>query len=310
MRTYSQAEKCLLLLYALPDEGKPLPEKLYHKLFQAFRSLIPQAEHENAQLDIPALLELGVAEWEAEEVLSRLDREALLEPFLQNLSDLGVQIVTRINPGYPGRLRENLGDRAPLILYCMGNTALFAKECISLVGSRKLQHKGLEFAQRAGGEIARQGYTYCSGGAVGADTEGFLAADEQRGSAVLFLADSLTAQGKREQYEAALQDGRLLLVSEQGWDLPFSTARAYSRNRLIHAMGQKVLIAQSDAGFGGTWQGTVENLRAKWSPCFMNTGDREHPGTKAMLDQGCSPVSMAELKNLRHLEPAQRSLFD
>ncbi|MDD6023054.1 MAG: DNA-processing protein DprA [Oscillospiraceae bacterium] len=309
MRTYSQAERCLLLLYALPDEGKPLPERLYRKLFEAFRSLSPQTGNADGQVDIPTLLELGAAQWEAEEILSRLERETLLEPFLRNLHDLGIQVVTRISPEYPRRLRETLGDRAPLILYCLGNTGLFAKECISLVGSRKLLPLGRDFSRRAGREIARQGYTYCSGGALGADTEGFQAADSQGGTAVLFLADALVSQGKRELYKKALEEKRLLLVSEHGWDIPFSTARAYSRNRLIHAMGQKVLVAQSDAGFGGTWQGTVENLKAKWSPCFVSTELREHPGTKALLEQGCSPVSTEELMNLKGLEPSQTSLF-
>ena len=64
----------------------------------------------------------------------------------------------------------------------------------------------------------------------------------------------------------------MLYVSEEDFDEPFSSQRALSRNRVIHALGRMVFVAQSDLGKGGTWDGTVKNLRFGWSPvaCFRD----------------------------------------
>ena len=61
-----------------------------------------------------------------------------------------------------------------------------------------------------------------------------------------------------------------LFLSEEDFDEPFSAQRALSRNRCIHALGAMVLVAQADLHKGGTWSGTVKNLRFGWSPvvCF------------------------------------------
>ena len=126
----------------------------------------------------------------------------------------------------------------------------------------------------------------------------------------MFLADSLKRHLTDRRYEVPLSEGRLLLVSEHGPDLEFTTPRAMSRNRLIHAMGEKVLVAQSDYGSGGTWSGTMENIKAGWSPVFMFSGEPEDPGTRGLMERGAAPVSMDELKQLDTLGEMQISLFD
>jgi predicted Rossmann fold nucleotide-binding protein DprA/Smf involved in DNA uptake len=175
------------------------------------------------------------------------------------------------------------------------------------VGSRQLQNQGKQFSALAGNQIAVQGYTYCSGGAAGADTVGFQGAIDAGGSAVVFLADSLLANIHRSLYAGPLQEGRLLLVSEHGPDDPFSTPRALSRNHLIHALGQKVLVSQSDYGTGGTWHGTIDNLKAGWSPVFVyDTGE---PGPNGLIERGAYAMTREALFSLEALSPNQATLF-
>ena len=165
-----------------------------------------------------------------------------------------------------------------MLLFCAGNLELLDTECVSLVGSRKLRTPGRQFARTLGQRAAEQGFTYVSGGAAGADTEGFCGAMGAGGRAVLFLADSLLGRMKRLRRELAA--GRLLLISEQGCDLSFSAQRAHSRNRLIHAMGRKVFVAQSDYGSGGTWSGTVENLKSWLEPGLCLRGRTRGSGNQ------------------------------
>ena len=53
--------------------------------------------------------------------------------------------------------------------------------------------------------------------------------------------------------------------------------RALSRNRVIHALGEKTFVAQCSLEKGGTWSGTVQNLKQHWTAVF-GLGD----GSEAM----------------------------
>ena len=308
MRSYTQAELCLLLLYALPGEIT-LRESLFRRLFRALEALGSADREENAELDEGELSRLGCKTEESAEILRRLEQRQLLGQYLMKLGQKGIDVTTRISPEYPCRLREILGDRAPLVLFYAGNAALFQENCISLVGSRRLRRPGKTFAYAAGRAIAQQGFCYCSGGAAGADTEGLLGAVSNGGSAVLFLADRLTDHVDDRRYQKLLREQRAVLVSEQGPDLEFSAPRAMSRNRLIHAMGQKVLVAQSDYGSGGTWNGTIENLKAQWSSVWMFDGEPDDPGTRGLIERGAAPIALSNLNNLSTLGTQQTSLF-
>lgn len=295
-----------MLLSALPGEEKPVSDALYRRILHAVAHLSP--EDDGGEVTEAVLAKLGCSAEEARRILARLERTEELEIYLRNLREKGIHVITRISAEYSQPLRKKLGEAAPLNLFCAGNLSLLKKRTVSLVGSRALTEQGRTFARKAGEAIARNDFVYCSGGASGADTEGFLGAMEQGGSAVLFLPDSL--EKAMEQYAPVLKTNRLLLVSLQGTDLPFSPARAAARNRLIHAHGDKVLVAQSDYGTGGTWSGTVENLSHGWSPVYACGEEPVEAGIAGLLERGAQPVLLTELPQISELSPMQTSLFD
>ena len=90
-------------------------------------------------------------------------------------------------------------------------------------------------------------------------------------------------------------------MSEDGFDLPFSTPRALRRNRLIHAMGEKTLVAQASLETGGTWAGTTDNLRRGYSPVFVFDDGSE--AANALSSLGAQPVTW--LDTLATLQAAQ-----
>lgn len=296
----------MLLLFAPLGQEPPLRNASFRTIRQMLE-MMGQAMDPDREVDLEELRRLGMDERTAERILRRLGMETELEKLLDTLSRLHITAITRISPAYPGRLREKLGDRAPMVLYCAGNLDLLYKRGIALVGSRKLREPGARFARTAGEQIAAQGYVYVSGGAAGADTEGFHAAVQNGGAGLLFLADSL--QGAMADYEAELRENRVALVSEDGYNAGFSIARAYARNRLIHAMGELVLVAQSDYGAGGTWQGTMENLKYDWSPVYVSNLEPEDPGSRGLLERGCQSVCLEELADLDSLQQTQTVLY-
>ena len=107
------------------------------------------------------------------------------------------------------------------------------------------------------------------------------------GQVIIVVADELMHQNSRTN---------VLYLSEEGFDMPFTSPRALSRNRVIHALGQKTIVAQSSLAMGGTWSGTVHNLRNRWSPvyCFRDGSEAarqlEQMGAQLIAEEALSSI--------------------
>ena len=276
-----------------------LGQESAHPLTMAqFRTLSVRA-HENRERGDPLrelsrndLLGLGYDAPTAERILRLLDREEQLDAYLRAMERRGYTAVTRISADFPPVISEKMGFSSPPVLFCLGDTSLFQRRCISVVGSRKLTQTGKDFAETAGRLIAEAGFVLSSGGAEGADRTAQEACLAEGGSVIVFTAGRLLD---------CTAHGRVLYVSEEGCELGFSTARAMSRNRLIHAIGEKVLVAQTGFEQGGTWHGTADNLRRELSPVFVH--DDGSDGARGLTELGAVPVT--ELTDLSLLQSAQ-----
>ena len=156
----------------------------------------------------------------------------------------------------------------------------------------------MEFAREVGRQAALQGYVLVSGNARGADRtaqESCLAAG---GDVIAVVADELDRYAPK---------AHMLYVSEDGFDLPFSSQRALSRNRLIHCMGIRTFVAQSGYQRGGTWDGTVKNLRFGWSQVFCFEDGSAAAGL--LRDMGAEGVNLEDLHNFNALDRRIYTLF-
>ncbi len=306
MRNRSPAENCMLLLFAPLGDAVTLRPRTYRVLAHELEQMqkIP-ADRELSEHD---LYRLGLSKEDSLLILQKLQQSDLLWHHLNTMEQSGISVLTRISPEYPLQLLHTMGPKAPFLLYCAGNLDLFSTCCISLVGSRQLRPAGEQFAKALGQATAQLGFTYVSGGAPGADTVGFTAAQDAGGSSILFLPDSL--QKRMLTMQKPLDSGQLLLVSEAGPNFPFSVSRAYSRNRLIHAIGEKVFVAQTDCGTGGTWNGTIENLQNSWSPVFVCCDEPDNLGARGLIEHGAQGVTASQLTDLNSFTSAQISLFN
>ena len=239
---------------------------------------------------------LGYSEYEAGHIVSLLGRERQLDGYLLAAEKADVAVITRLDARFPQRLREQLGARCPAALFCRGDLRLLQRPCISVVGSRHLVSPGAQFAAQAGRLAAREGFTLCSGDAMGADRTAQEACLRGGGSVLIFPATELVYCPVREN---------VLYAAEGGFELGFSAQRALSRNRFIHAMGEKTLVAQTSFGKGGTWNGSLDNLQHEYSPLFVFDDGSE--GARALCARGATPVQA--LTSLQALTPAQLS-FD
>lgn len=288
----------LLLTSHLGNPQRPvLTAPQLRILAQRVQSL-PQPR-EDRDLNQADLTRLGYGETLAGRILALMEDEALLERYLQRGRRASCQPITRVSPAYPGILRHRLGLEAPGCLWAKGDVSILATPAISLVGSRELQEPNRAFAQAVGYQAARQGLTLVSGNARGADRvaqESCLAAG---GRVISIVADELEKQPLREN---------LLYLSEDSFDESFSPNRALSRNRCIHALGRMTFVAQATFGKGGTWDGTVKNLRFGWSPvaCF----DDGSPAMESLEQMGAFLIEPSVLEDLNDFSQPEITLFD
>lgn len=290
-----------LLCTVIPGDGMmPLTMAQLRTLSRRVSAL--GAPDEPMQELRPEILErLGYSSDQAQRICALLSRETQLERYLDRAREHGIFLLTRLSADYPPRLHHLLRLYAPPVLFAAGDVRLLSCNGVGVVGSRALRPMGAQFARRVGQLAAIEGLNVISGNALGTDRTAQEACIRFGGSVVSFVADELTRHlpGKGES---------ILMLSEGGYDLPFSNPRALHRNHLIHALGEKTFVAQCDLGFGGTWAGTMENLRHSWSEVYVC-----NDGSEAMAElvhRGATAVDMKELYSLEMVTPDQRSFFD
>ena len=176
---------------------------------------------------------------------------------------------------------------------------LLKEPTVSLVGSRELREDNWRFAAEVGRQAALQGYVLVSGNARGADRAAQDSCLAHGGKVISVVADELWKQPQKEN---------ILYLSEDGYEEAFSAQRALSRNRVIHALGLKTFVAQASMKTGGTWHGTVKNLRFGWSPVFCYDDGSE--ASKMLCQMGASAVGMDDLNSIYDLAQNQTNLFD
>jgi DNA processing protein len=155
------------------------------------------------------------------------------------------ELLERGGEGFP-RVLETL-ENPPQRLWVLGNTALFNKPIVAIVGTRTPTPYGVSMAQRVAQELAEAGLVVVSGMAVGLDAaahEGALRAGDGTTIGVLGTGiDRVYPLANRRLYDAVLDRGGLLLTEfkpgagPRPWNFP-------KRNRLIAALGGCLLVIE------------------------------------------------------------------
>ena len=254
---------------------------------------------ENRDLVPEDLVELGYSPEMAGRIVSLLSQQEELEYYLKKAGLTGCMPICRVSDAYPQALLNKLGWESPGCLWFKGDLSLLDMPRIALVGSRDLNEDNRCFAEEAGRQAALQGYALVSGNARGADKTAQEACLSAGGCVISVVADRLDHHRDRE---------RVLYMSEDDFDGIFSSQRALSRNRVIHCLADKLLVAQCTLRRGGTWDGTTKNLRFQWSKVFCFDDGSE--ASRELEQQGAALITMEELAKLDGLQNIFTHLFD
>ena len=276
----------LLLTSQLGDpDRKPLTTAQFRHLTKR----VMNAEREDAlrNLEVKDLENLGYDAAMAERIFGLLSGVNLLREYLRRAESCHCFPITRLNPAYPLAVRQRLGLDSPGVLWAKGDASVLNRPTVAVIGSRELRSENRLFAEEAGRQIAKQGYVLVSGNAKGADQCAQNACLEAGGCVISVVADSLRKQQPAE---------KTLFLSLDGFDEAFSVQRALRRNYVIHAMASLTIAAQCTLGKGGTWDGTLMNLKNGWNQvCIFADGS---PAAGELQNRGVLTVNPEDLQDL------------
>ena len=277
-------------------ERKPLTAAQLRVLADRTKLMVPSTE--SRDLMSADLQALGYNYQMSCRIVDLLSQEAELDHYLNKGFRAGCVPITRANSRYPLILRQRLGLDSPGCLWVKGDLEILQMPAVALVGSRDISVENASFAEAVGRHAAQQGLALVSGNARGADRIAQKDCLSAGGQVISIIADELSKQTYREN---------ILYISEEDYDAPFSVQRALSRNRSIHAMGRMTFVAQADLGRGGTWDGTVKNLRYSWSPvaCFRDGSE----ASQQLEQMGAFLVGTGDLSDIGGLLNTEIKLF-
>ena len=259
------------------------------------------------------LEEWRMAEVSLETLERLLDRGTALGLVLERWAGGGRWVVSRADQDYPERLKSYLGQKAPPLLYGVGERGLLDARALAIVGSRDAAEEDLEFAREVASACARERLAVVSGGAKGIDSEAMMAAVDSGGRAIGVLAEGLGRAAVASKYHDALLDGRMTLVSPYEPEARWFAYTAMERNKVIYALSEAALVVCSAAEEGGTWAGAVEALKHGGIPVYVKSSGVVAPGNQRLLQSGARPLPPQPWENLTSLferAPSEPLLFE
>jgi DNA processing protein len=154
--------------------------------------------------------------------------------------------IAKSDKGFPSLLKNIPG--APKKLFYKGsfNENIF-KNCLAVVGSRRLTGYGKRVAQEAVGEIAAAGITIVSGFMYGGDAAAHAAALDVGGKTIAVMPcgiDNIHPSYQKELYEKILSGGGLIISEYEGNQSPQNWMYP-QRNRIVAGLSQALLVLEA-----------------------------------------------------------------
>jgi DNA processing protein len=224
---------------------------------------------------------------------------------LQRIETFGAKIITQASPEYPRQLREIYNP--PIVLYVQGTVTERDQHAISVVGSRKTSHYGLECAKKLSYQLAYAGLTVVSGLARGIDTAAHQGALAAEGRTIGVIGSGLMDFYPAENFalgEKMAASGAV--VTEFPMTFPPSPQTFPYRNRIVAGWGSGLLVVEAGLNSGALITSTQALEHGRMVYAVPGQIDRPtSAGSNRLIQQGAKLVSSANdiLDDLNALFP-------
>lgn len=287
--------KAVLLLCGVFGKGRdttPLNQTEYSCLVQWLRDKKMRPADLLEPENVPPAA--AGAEIDKNRLKSLLERGVQLGFAMQEWEQSGIWVISRSDNEYPKRYKSHLREKAPPLLFGVGDRGLLRGGGVAVIGSRNVDAAGESFARETAQICARNKLPVVSGGARGVDQIAMASALDAGGVAIGVVADNLLKKSLDKSARRALADGTLLLISPYHPKARFTVGTAMGRNKLIYALADFGLVVSSDHKKGGTWAGATEELKREHPrPVFVRTDDGIPAGNMKLLEHGAVEWSVA-----------------
>ncbi|MGB8170708.1 MAG: DNA-processing protein DprA [Chthoniobacteraceae bacterium] len=291
----TEKEACIAL-NMVPNLGPMRLRKLLEVFETPERVLLARGSELKSVDGIGTELANAIAGWE---------QHVDLPAELKRIEEFGAHVVTQASPEYPRELRQIYNP--PILLYVWGTLTERDHRAISVVGSRKTSHYGVESAKRLAYQLAYAGLTVVSGLARGIDTAAHQGALAAQGRTVAVIGSGLMELYPPENLglaEKIAQSGAV--VSEFPMTFPPDRKTFPYRNRIVAGWGAGLLVVEAGLNSGAliTAGQALEHGRL----VYAVPGQIDRPtsmGSNKLIQQGAKLVMSASdiLDDLHSLFP-------
>lgn len=179
-------------------------------------------------------------------------REFKIESEKKKLKDLGISFVPRNSKKYPSSLLEL--PNPPIGIFAKGNTKLLQDYThrFSVVGTRKTTQYGRDVTKKLVNDLAASRLCIVSGLALGIDAIAHLSALAAGGSTIAVLGCGVDCCYPQENFGLYkdILDHNSLIISEYAPSTPPSKGSFPSRNRIIAALSEGILVTEATEDSG------------------------------------------------------------
>jgi len=243
----------------------------------------------------------------AEKIAASRDEEAVRRELVQ-AEELGVQIITILDPNYPPLLREI--EAPPPTLYLKGEKTIDTARTIAVVGTRRSSQYGRAVADRLAGALGRVGLVVVSGLAVGIDAAAHRGTLKAGAKTVAVLGSGFGhpyPASNKKLADQICESGTL--VSEYPLDTRPAKWTFPQRNRILSGLSRGVVVVEAPEKSGAliTARLALEQGREVFAVPGAITSTAS-VGTNRLIKDGAKLVETVEdvLDEFPDLSKAQR----
>ncbi|MBO6046525.1 MAG: DNA-processing protein DprA [Erysipelotrichaceae bacterium] len=242
---------------------------------------------------------IGIEEFVAQKIINRNTLMTAMFHSLHNLENEGINITTQYEDNYPKQLLK-LKQRAPLILYYVGDLSLIGNDNVSIVGPQKTNSRYLNLTKHAVHKVSDENRTLVAAGIKGVDAYGVKLMLENQGKVIFFVSDHLF--DKKRTYEKEIREGKVLILSAVDPYAYFNVTNALDRNIYICGLSSHQFVIASRINSGATWFTSIQNFHFNWTEQLVINVRGKHNGNIRLIEMGAIPVSENDLQSLMSID--------